>query len=262
MGPWSSLVGFRHGVAAAWVRFPAVPLKRKEIFNIPREPLERALDQIYDPASCGIALLPQAFFPGQIQEILQEINHNKHYLLPAKQKQGVAEQHFYKYYWGTAENGKNENFIFPLASHFAQRYSEIMCPLLTARSLTQTEVNSIGIHIYPISQTNGISPHRDLSSIQLVSSVVISGFAPFYTAKDHNLIQQPQMFQPRSLSLLLMRGPRNEEERMRSNSKNASYNHQEDLRPIHSVGRVEKERTVLLLRHISENLKSEKEVIK
>ena len=105
-----------------------------------------------------------------------------------------------------------------------------------------------------IPAAKGRAPHRDESPAQLIAVFVLDGYSPFYVAEDHELKIKKVTFEAKPGSLLLMRGPRNAIERNLT-KKGPNYNPDLDPRPIHCVGPVEKDRTVILLRHIDESAK-------
>jgi len=80
----------------------------------------------------------------------------------------------------------------------------------------------------------GITPHRDgLKYINLISVFVLGGEAPFYICKDREGTDKTYLGSSPG-SLILLRAPRKPEEK--------------DFRPLHSVGRVGKERYTIGLR--------------
>ncbi len=202
----------------------------------------------------GAFLIGGAVKNDALLSLREEIRSQERLLKQAKKTYGRAEQRFKMHYWGTYETGSNEDPRFPLISRFAQAYTAFMQPLIQRAGLTQQRVSSIGVHIYEESALPGLGPHRDHSNVQLVSTFVLEGYAPFYIGKNHNLIDKITL-DPRVGSLLLMRGPRNEQERKLANIKSQTYDPALDSRPIHCVGPVEEERIVVLLRHILEKKK-------
>ncbi len=198
------------------------------------------------------AFLIESFLKEDALVSLQKEVHSKRDLLKqAKPVYGGAEQRFNMRYWGTYETGTNDDEDFPLVSQFARTYDELIQPFVNKVQLSQQHVSSIGVHIYEKNNKQGLGSHRDHSNVQLVSCFVLQGYAPFYIGKNHTLADKI-IFKPRRGSLLLMRGPRNEREREYTNNKNPNYDSSLDLRPIHCVGPVEQERTVIILRHILE----------
>lgn len=205
----------------------------------------------------GVVLI-QDFLQKNAQELLlNEIQANRTNLVKAKENYGKAEQRFFMYYFGFAETSFNQSLDFLLVSEFSRAYDKLSRRLVDIAGLSQKRLSSTGIHIYWKDGKYGLSPHRDESPAQLISVFVLDGYSPFYVADDHELKINKITFEAKPGSLLLMRGPRNFNERERT-KKGPNYNPDVDPRPIHCVGPVEKDRTVILLRHIDESMKEKK----
>jgi hypothetical protein len=211
------------------------------------------LAKIYNTGN-GMILIPDFIKPEMCKQFSAEIRQNRKILVRAKENYGQAQQRFFKHYFGFAEDGKNKSPEFPLVSEFSEAYDKLTRNLIDIAGLSQKRVSSTGIHVYWKSGKYGLSPHRDESSAQLISSFVIDGYSPVYTADDHGLQKNKMIYNPKAGSLLLMRGPRDEEERGLT-KKGSNYDPQLDPRPIHCIGGVEEDRVVIILRHIDESLK-------
>ena len=201
----------------------------------------------------GVVFIPN-LLKLKVREILfEEIQQNRKVFVKAKENYLRAEQRFFTYYFGWNESGSNESQDFPLITQFSQAYDQLSKELVNIAELSQKRVSSTGIHVYWKDKKYGLSPHRDESPAQLIAIFVLDGYSPFYVADDHELKTNRKTFEAKPGSVILMRGPINAAERDLT-KKGPNYNTHLDPRPIHCVGPVEKDRTVVVLRHVDESL--------
>ncbi|MDA2927966.1 hypothetical protein MYX78_12185 [Acidobacteria bacterium AH-259-G07] len=191
--------------------------------------------ELYHPAKLG-GISIQGFLPSEFkEELLCEIKNNSRLFRRAPRKYINAFQEFDYFHLGEADQ-KRVKGDFKAMYRLREGYADL-CSALSKRAQFSTagHPNSITVQRY-WERSLGITPHRDESKyINLISIFILEGEAPFFVCSDR---QKSQCTQLPALpeDLILLRTPRNPEEKR--------------LRPIHCVGRVTQERYSVTFRQI------------
>lgn len=158
----------------------------KNFFYTEKFNVEDLYKRLYEERP-GAVLVKGLVRPEACELLLGEVQRNRELLRKTKEVYGRAEQRFFMHYFGFSESGSDQSEDFHLASSFSRAYDLLSKPLVLKAGLTQQRVSSSGIHIYWEDDKEGLSPHRDASSVQLTSVFILKGRSSFFAADDYAL---------------------------------------------------------------------------
>lgn len=200
--------------------------------NVNGTSIENLVRELYDFNKVGALAIP-GFITGQArEELLSHIRSARYFFSKAPMTEGTVTQDVERLF---LDEGDEENLSGSFKSRikgFKEEYLEFY-DRMGKLAKFRKRFNSIGMNYYP-KDSIGISIHQDYSiDVNLVSVFVLSGKAPFYVCKRKSKEEAIQL-ESSPGTLILMRGPRNEQEQM--------------FRPFHYVGDVEEERYSMIIR--------------
>ena len=185
--------------------------------------------ELYNPDKIG-GISIEGFLEEDFRlRLLEEIKQG--HWIKAKREYKKAVQDFH--YFNLGEEDENPQSGFPLVNLMKELYNQLYKALAREASFQTGGINSISVQKY-LKGSLGITPHRDEARYKnLVSNFILEGEGDFCICEDREKSNSIRLVSGPG-SLILMRAPRNSGE--------------QDLRPMHYVDRVERERYIIGLR--------------
>ena len=195
--------------------------------------LEKIARELYDFSKLGVLSIPNFLTQDFCRIALEDFKRKEYLFKNAPLIEGETRQELKIFYCGEADKGQDIK-EFPILLKLRAEYSPLYKRIRERAKFNQGAIiNSVGIHHY-FSGSIGMGFHRDYSrDINLVSIFVLKGDAPFYVSKNKKGNGKLEIFSEPG-SIILMRGPRNDEEN--------------EYRPYHAVGNISEERYSIIFR--------------
>jgi hypothetical protein len=193
----------------------------------------RALyESLYDPSATGVVLLRQVISPAIIDGTVHELKSNQRNFVKRPLHYGTTLQELSSWDF---EREVLRNYTY--LSKVEERYDEISSAL-HAQMDVSSQVDEIQVNVSHYAQNSiGIGPHRDNTfSVNFTAIFIITGENEFCTAEAKEC-EHEVCYPTTPGDCIVLRGPRSYEER--------------DLRPIHYVKAISKERYIVTFREIN-----------
>lgn len=199
------------------------------------------VDQLYNPNETGVIVVPDEISETRLMELRAFIKEKENLFEIKREKYIKNNQMVSLLYRGPFNLASLDDTVF---SDILKNYKQLRDTFATFSEIPYENGQSIEVKLihYPLSEL-GVGIHKDLSSnINMIVFYNIEGSTDvktYSTKEGDNPISHPV----KSGDISIMRAPRSKDE--------------PDIRPYHGVEKVDKIRTVLVIREIDEVLEQE-----
>lgn len=199
------------------------------------------VDQLYNPNETGVIVVPDEISETRLMELRAFIKEKENLFEIKREKYIKNNQLVSLLYRGPFNLESLDDTVF---SDILKNYKQLRDTFATFSEIPYENGQSIEVKLihYPLSEL-GVGIHKDLSSnINMIVFYNIEGSTDvktYSTKEGDNPISHPV----KSGDISIMRAPRSKDE--------------PDIRPYHGVEKVDKIRTVLVIREIDEVLEQE-----
>lgn len=199
------------------------------------------VDQLYNPNETGVIVVPDEISETRLMELRTFIKEKENLFEVKREKYIKNNQLVSLLYRGPFNLESLDDTVF---SDILKNYKQLRDTFSTYSEIPYENGQSIEVKLihYPLSEL-GVGIHKDLSSnINMIVFYNIEGSTDvktYSTKEGDNPISHPV----KSGDISIMRAPRSKDE--------------PDIRPYHGVEKVDKIRTVLVIREIDEVLEQE-----